>query len=84
MSLLRVKLRLDTSLEIIFGKRRTQQYWELTTDPQTLPKNATWWVMTHMENLKYDKVGNLYGLRNALRVRLEAEQKRVGILLIFG
>jgi len=27
--------------EIIFGKRRTQQYWELTTDPETLPKNAT-------------------------------------------
>jgi len=26
--------------EIIFGKRRTQQYWELTTDPETLPKNA--------------------------------------------
>lgn len=27
--------------EIIYGKRRVQQYWELTTDPETLPKNAT-------------------------------------------
>jgi len=36
----------------IFGKRRTQQYWELTTDPETLPKNATWCVMTHIESQK--------------------------------
>jgi len=48
--------------EIIFGKRRAQQFWELTTDPETLPKNRTWYVMTHIPNLKYHQVGNLYGL----------------------
>jgi len=37
---------------------------ELTTDPETLPKNGTWYVMTHIPNLKYHQVGNLYGLRN--------------------
>jgi len=47
--------------EIIFGKRRAQQFWELTTDPETLPKNGTWYV-THIPNLKYHQVGNLYGL----------------------
>jgi len=31
---------------IIFGKRRTQQYWELTTDPETLPKH---WLVTHID-----------------------------------
>jgi len=36
------KVKLRYIREIIFGKRRTQQYWELTTDPETLPKNATW------------------------------------------
>jgi len=49
--------------EIIFV-RRAQQFWELTTDPETLPKNGTWYVMTHIPNLKYHQVGNLYGLRN--------------------
>jgi len=49
--------------EKLFGKRRAQQ-WELTTDPETLPKNGTWYVMTHIPNLKYHQVGNLYGLRN--------------------
>jgi len=46
-----------TSLEIIYGKRRAQQHWELTTDPETLLKNAT--CDTH-SNLKYHKVGNLW------------------------
>jgi len=50
--------------EIIYGKRRAQQYWQLATDPETLPKNATWCVLTHIPNLKYHQVGNLYGLRN--------------------
>jgi len=34
--------------EIIFGKRRDTQFWEITTDPQTLPKNSTCYVMTHV------------------------------------
>jgi len=67
--------RASFASEIIYGKRRAQQFWELTTDPETLPKNATWCVMTHIPNLKY-QVGNLYGLRNC-RVRLE-EQNELG------
>ena len=50
--------------EIIFGKRHATQFWEITTDPQTLPKNSTWYVMTHVPKIKYHQVGNLYGLRN--------------------
>lgn len=76
--LVMVKRRLATSLEIVFGKRRTQQYWELTTDPETLPKNATWWVMTHIENLKYDQVGNLYGLRNWVEYGLKQSKNELG------
>jgi len=64
--------------EIIYGKRRSEQYWELTTDPQTLPKNATWWVMTHIENLKYDQVGNLYGLRNWVEYGLKQSKNELG------
>ncbi len=27
--------------EVIFGKRRPTQFWQITTDKQTLPKNST-------------------------------------------
>ena len=50
--------------EIIFGKRRATQFWQITTDKEALPKNATWYVMTHVPDIKYHQVGNLYGLRN--------------------
>lgn len=64
--------------EIIYGKRRAQQYWQLTTDPKTLPKNATWDVMTHIENLKYDQVGDLYGLRNWVEYGLKQSKNELG------
>lgn len=47
--------------EVIFGKRRPTQFWQITTDKQTLPKNSTWDVMTYIPDLKYYQVGNLYG-----------------------
>lgn len=64
--------------EIIYGKRRAQQYWQLTTDPETLPKNATWDVMTHIKDLKYDQVGNLYGLRNWVEYGLKQSKNELG------
>jgi SRSO17 transposase len=64
--------------EIIYGQHRAEQYWQLTTEPQTLPKNATWYVMTHIENLKYDQVGNLYGLRNWVEYGLKQSKNELG------
>ncbi len=54
------------------------QYWQLTTDPETLPKNATWYVMTHIPNLKYHQVGNLYGLRNWVEYGLKQSKNELG------
>jgi hypothetical protein len=39
--------------EIIFGKRRAVQYWLITTDPDKLPTNSTWYVMTKIPGVKY-------------------------------
>lgn len=64
--------------EIIFGKRRAQQFWELTTDPEKRPKNATWYVMSHIPSLKYDQVGNLYGLRNWVEYGLKHSKNELG------
>ena len=57
--------------QIIFGKRHPIQYWQITTDPDTLPENSTWWVMTLVPGIKYNEVGNLYGLRNWVEYRVQ-------------
>ena len=50
--------------EIVYGKRCLQQYWQLTTDKETLPSASTWMVMTYVKDISYRQVGDLYGLRN--------------------
>lgn len=49
--------------EIIFGKRSSRSYWELTSNTKTLPENYTWLVMTNPEGQIKKTLGNLYGLR---------------------
>ena len=52
--------------EIIYGKRNKRTYWEITTDPQTMPDNSTSFVMTNIQlsrNKMKKTLGNLYGLR---------------------
>ena len=51
------------SREIIYGKRRAITYWEITTDPDTLPENSTSFVMTNLQGKIAKIVGNLYGSR---------------------
>ena len=49
--------------EIIYGKKRAVTYWEITTDPETMPENTTSFVMTNIEGKIKKNLGNLYGLR---------------------
>jgi SRSO17 transposase len=35
--------------EIIYGKRNKRTYWEVTTDPETMPENSTSFVMTNLQ-----------------------------------
>jgi SRSO17 transposase len=64
--------------EIIYGKRLKQRYWQVTTNPQTLPKNETWYIMTKVPNIKYHQVGNLYGLRNWVEYGLKQSKNELG------
>jgi len=64
--------------EVIYGKRRERQYWEITTNPETLPKNETWSVMTKIAGVKYHQVGNLYGLRNWVEYGLKQSKNELG------
>ena len=52
--------------EIIYGKRNRRTYWEVTTDPETMPANSTSFVMTNIQTTRHkmkQQLGNLYGLR---------------------
>jgi SRSO17 transposase len=49
--------------EIIFGKRRTIRYWQITTDKDKLPDNSTWFIMSNLSGAINKTVGNDYGLR---------------------
>lgn len=64
--------------EIIFGKKRQVQYWQITTDMKQLPKDATWWVMTKIPAVKYSQVGNIYGLRTWVEYGLKQSKNELG------
>ena len=52
--------------KIVFGKRSSRTYWEITTDPETMPENSTSFVMTNLRGKVHQIkkiLGNLYGLR---------------------
>lgn len=49
--------------EIIYGKKRAITYWEITTDPETLPENSTTFVMTNLQGNLKKTLGDLDGLR---------------------
>lgn len=64
--------------EIVYGKRRTTQFGQLTTDPKPWPANGTWSVMSHIAKVKYHEIGNLYGLRNWVEYGLKQSKNELG------
>jgi hypothetical protein len=64
--------------EIIFGKKREIQYWQVTNNKDTLPENSTWYIMTKVPQIKYKEVGNLYGLRNWVEYGLKQSKNELG------
>jgi SRSO17 transposase len=51
------------SREIVFGQREHIRYSHLTTDPQPLPPESTWYIMTNLAGKIQKTVGNTSGLR---------------------
>ena len=64
--------------EVIYGKRRAVRYWQLTTDKETLPSASTWMGMTHVKDITYKQVGDLYGLRNWVEYGLKQSKNELG------
>jgi SRSO17 transposase len=64
--------------EIIFGKKRARQYWEITTDPEQVPEESTWLVMTKIPNLTYKDVGKIYQIRTWVEYGFKQSKSELG------
>lgn len=64
--------------EIIYGKRRQKQYWEITTDCEKIPLDATWFVMTNIPQVKYKEIGNIYKIRAWIEYGFKQSKSELG------
>jgi SRSO17 transposase len=64
--------------EIIYGQPRTVRYWQLTTDPETLPNNATISVMSKAPQIELDAIGDTYGERTWVEYGLKYSKDALG------
>lgn len=49
--------------ETIYGAHRAVRYYQITTDPETMPRETTWDLMTNQPGKIEQTVGNTFGLR---------------------
>lgn len=64
--------------EMIYGTRGSVRYWELTTDPVTLPDNSTVFVMSNAPAIKLDEIGDAYGDRTWVEYGLKQSKDALG------
>jgi SRSO17 transposase len=64
--------------EIIYGTRRQKQYYLLTTDPETLPENATSYVMVSAPEVSLEAIGDHYGFRTWVEYGLKQSKDVLG------
>jgi len=64
--------------EVIYGKRRTIRYFQLTTDPQTLPAETTAFVMTNLTGNIRERLGNDYGVRTWIEYGFKQVKNELG------
>jgi len=72
------KTEVRSMREIVYGQRGQRRYWQISTDPITLPESSTWWVMTQVPNITYKQVGNLFGLRTWVEYGLKQSKDELG------
>ncbi|MGZ3626033.1 MAG: IS701 family transposase [Ktedonobacteraceae bacterium] len=64
--------------ELVFGQRGRIRYYHLTTDPQTLPPESTWYIMTNLEGNIRKTIGNTYGLRTWIEYGFKQAKNELG------
>lgn len=64
--------------EIIFGKRRTVRYYEITKNDTKNPGEDTWFIMTNLPGNIQLIIGNLYSLRNWIEYGFKQVKNELG------
>lgn len=64
--------------EITCSDSKIITYWRITNDPETLPKNQTWYVKTNLKSDMADQLGNLYGFRNWVEYAFKQGKNELG------
>jgi hypothetical protein len=64
--------------EIVFGHRHATHYFEITTDPITLPAETTWDLMTNLPGKIERTVGNTFGLRTWIEYGFKQAKDELG------
>ncbi len=64
--------------EIIYGQKRAVTYWEITTDPETMPENSTSFVQTNIKGKLKKILGDLYGLRTWIEYSFRQCKQELG------
>lgn len=64
--------------EIIFGKRRTIRYYEITKSDTKTSKSDTWFIMTNLPGNIQLVIGNLYSLRNWIEYGFKQVKNELG------
>ncbi len=70
--------RLHQDREIIYGKRGLRQYWEITTDKETMSEESNWFVMTKIPKINYKKVGKIYQIRAWVEYGFKQSKSELG------
>jgi SRSO17 transposase len=64
--------------EVIYGQRHALRYYEITTDPKTMPSESTQFVMTNLEGDILHTVGDDYGLRTWIEYGFKHVKNELG------
>jgi SRSO17 transposase len=64
--------------ETVYGQRQAVRYYQITTDPKTLPPETTWDLMTNQTGKIEQVVGNTFGLRTWVEYGFKHAQDDLG------
>lgn len=64
--------------EIVFGQRHPTRFFEITTDPATLPAETTWDLMSNLPGKIERTVGNTFGLRTWIEYGFKQAKDELG------
>ena len=64
--------------EIIYGKKREVQYWEITMDKDKATPQSTWFVMIKIPNLSYHQVEGIYQHRGWIEYGFKESKSELG------